>query len=348
MTERVAYFLNEGGIDRIVQQSRLFMNSLTRRKRMRYFVCPIAVLMVCFSISWAAAQDKVVVIPLNSARQLQNVVTVSPKGGDFTDPIAAVNSITAAADNPYLVLIGPGIYVLTQTLSMKPYVSITGSGQGITILTGAISSDTSADAAIVAGADNATLTNLTVENTGGTGGNTAVAIHNNFSSPMIQNVSATASGALFSAGVLNSFSTSRMDNVTASATGSILNIGVYNVGSGTYMTNVTASAEGGVQNYGVWNAGAPLAIMYNVNADAVNPLAGTTSYGIYNTTASPNLRNCRTDGDTNGIYVDAGSTVRVTQSSILNGFIVEVGGTLTCATSDNGVDLPLDPATCLP
>ena len=56
--------------------------------------------------------------------------------------MAAVASITdASALNRYLVVIGPGVYTLSQPLVMKDYVSVAGSGQETTILSGAIGSD---------------------------------------------------------------------------------------------------------------------------------------------------------------------------------------------------------------
>ena len=65
------------------------------------------------------AHNSVVVVPLITAKRLGNVVTVSHSGGDFTDPIAAVASITDASfTNPYVVMIGPGLYTLNQTLEM--------------------------------------------------------------------------------------------------------------------------------------------------------------------------------------------------------------------------------------
>ena len=71
----------------------------------------------------------VISVPANS---LKNVVTVAKGKGQFTDPVAAVNSISdASVDNPYLVVIGPGVYTLTQTLVMKEYVDIEGSGAGL-------------------------------------------------------------------------------------------------------------------------------------------------------------------------------------------------------------------------
>ena len=78
----------------------------------------------------------------DNAMQLKNVVTVSAHGGNFTDPVAAVNSITdASTSNRYLVVIGPGEYTITQTLIMKPHVDIIGSEKDTTKLRGAISSN---------------------------------------------------------------------------------------------------------------------------------------------------------------------------------------------------------------
>ena len=92
----------------------------------------------------AYAQNRVVVIPFFSddAASLANVVTVSRSGGDFTNPIDALNSITDnEAGNTYIILIGPGIYDLTESLVMKPFVNIIGSGKYITHIRGNIADD---------------------------------------------------------------------------------------------------------------------------------------------------------------------------------------------------------------
>lgn len=65
-----------------------------------------------------------------------NVIVVAKSGGDFTDPVAALNSIVdASATNRYLVKIMPGVYdVAPVTLFMKDFVEVEGSGRGVTEL----------------------------------------------------------------------------------------------------------------------------------------------------------------------------------------------------------------------
>lgn len=86
-----------------------------------------------------------------------HVVVVAKAGGEFTDPLTAIASITdASASNPYLLKIMPGIYDFGgNLLQMKPYVDIEGSGQNVTVL--------KAGLRVVWGEDNAEIRNLTIE-----------------------------------------------------------------------------------------------------------------------------------------------------------------------------------------
>ncbi|MDH3328623.1 MAG: hypothetical protein OEM01_05265, partial [Desulfobulbaceae bacterium] len=121
------------------------------------------------SFSSVAAHEQVVVVPLNSSKKLANIITVAKSGGDFTNPVAAVASITdASGSNSYLVVIGPGSYTLTEPLIMKRNVSIAGSGRNATTLTGYISSATAdSSSAIVVGAQFTQLSDITIVNRGG-------------------------------------------------------------------------------------------------------------------------------------------------------------------------------------
>lgn len=278
---------------------------------MKLFVQLAVAFVFCLSMSIAAAQEKVVVIPLNSAKKLKNVVTVSAKGGDFTDPVAAVNSIADATEtNPYLLLIGPGIYTLTQTLVMKPYVNIAGSGQEATKLTGSISSSTVAASAMVAGANNAALSDLTVENKGGSAA--SIGLYNDNSSPVIHNVTFHVTGGVGNVGVMNiNSSKPTMRDVGVEATGGNECYGVSNnSGSVPFMTGVIVTATAGTENYGLRSAGTSGASILHSILMAV----GGISYAI------------KVD--------DAGGNVRVLHSTIMGN--TSSAGILVCLQSDDG------------
>lgn len=86
------------------------------------------------------------------------VLVVSPSGGHFASVQAALDSITdAGSSKRYLIQVAPGVY--SEQVTMKPFVDIAGSGQGLTILQGFGN-------ATVVGASNAELRDLTVENLG--------------------------------------------------------------------------------------------------------------------------------------------------------------------------------------
>jgi len=74
------------------------------------------------------------------AKKSANVIVVSKDGrGDFTDPVAAMASITGASEsNPYLLKIEPGVYDIgVNTLLGKPWVDVQGAGENTTVVTGA-------------------------------------------------------------------------------------------------------------------------------------------------------------------------------------------------------------------
>ncbi|PIE55861.1 MAG: hypothetical protein CSA34_06850 [Desulfobulbus propionicus] len=114
-----------------------------------------------------SAKEKVVVIPMLANKSMNNIVTVAKSGGDFTDLQKAIDSITdASLENPYLIVIAPGRYRVEQTITMKPWVSITGSGQKVTTLWGNIGSSSIDTAAIIQGASDVELSNISIANLG--------------------------------------------------------------------------------------------------------------------------------------------------------------------------------------
>jgi hypothetical protein len=309
--------------------------------------------LLCFWLSSGAqAADRVVVIPMGSASPLQNIVTVAKANGKFTDPVAAVNSITdASATNPYLVLIAPGKYTLTATMVMKPYVDISGSGEYITKLAGAISSTDTATSAIVKGANHATLSNLSISNTGGN--SCSIGIYTtglDFSARLQQVLTTVSGGSNFTFGVYNTdHSSPIMTDVNVIVQGSVdgngFNFGVLNQDySSPIMTRVNTVAQGGIFNYGVNNTDHSSPIMTDVNTAA--PGGGSTykNYGVFNCIfSSPQIRRSTLAGYNNGLVHDDSVTTTISQSTILNGVS---GGGYTCVACDNGAGSALSPA-CL-
>lgn len=281
----------------------------------------ITTIVVCMTLcrtlpSWAA--DKVVIIPMGSTKPLKNVVTVAKGNGNFTDPVAAVNSITdASATNPYLVLIAPGIYTLTTTLTMKPYVDISGSGENVTHLTGPIStSNGDATSAVVAGANHATLSNLSISNTGGNSNAFGIYAKEVGNTCRFQNLTITVAGGSSSYGVFNDGNSSpTMTEMTITASGTSNNGGIVNTyHASPILTEVTVSAEGGTgSNFGVENF----------------------------FLSSPKIRRSTLTGTTKGLY-NSNSTATVSQSTITNGSTVTGS---TCVACDNGSGVALT-ASC--
>jgi len=195
-----------------------------------------------------------------------NVAIVATTGGDFTDPLTAMNNIssvcgTPSASNPCLVKIMPGVYNIgANSLQMKDYVDIEGSGENVTAIIGTVDG---ASTGVIKGASNATIRLLSVQNVGG--GSNSVGFYNVNASPKMRQITVSASG------------------------GSNKNYGIFNsTGSQPIMTNVTSSASGGNWSYGVYNYNGSSPLMDDVRASASG---GTTNTGIHNQAASPVLVN---------------------------------------------------------
>lgn len=308
----------------------------------------LLVFLITFSIlspaGIALAADRVVVIPLaGSKKPLKNIVTVAKGNGDFTDLVAAVDSITdASANNPYLVIIAPGEYSFAKTLAMKEYVDISGSGENVTRLIGAIGQGTyDASSAIVEAANHATLSNLSVVNTGDgeysigiyttglnataklqqvtvmvSGGSvTSSGIVNSLSSPKMSAITATVSGWYNVYGVHNSDSSPEMFQVEAIASEGYTTIGINNVSSSPRMREVTASATftrlGVGYTYGIRNQNYSDPIMTRVTTTAEG---GRYIYGLSNSgNSSPTMTEVIVKASGSGlknwaIYLDASSS----------------------------------------
>ena len=327
-------------------------------KRTKGILCLIGVLFLLAPPAVLAQDDlMLMMIPaVSGSRPLKNVITVAKANGKFTDPVAAVNSISdASVDNPYLVVIGPGVYTITQTLVMKPFVDIAGSGANVTKIKGAISTGSAATSAIISGASYSALSSLTVENNGGS--TYSIALYNSHVNyATVSNVTARANNGTQSRAVFNENAYITMTNITthvvngvtqigvhntdtsivkitnlyAYTYGGTNNFGVYNVASGgCWLTDVTTNVYGGVNNYGVYNNSSNIR-MTGVHAEGIG---GTgNNYGVYNDSSYPKILRSTMNGSI-GLYSTGGTTI-VSQSTILGG--VSGAGTKKCVGCDDG------------
>lgn len=259
------------------------------------FFCFVGVSLV---VSTSFAHNKVTVIPLNTSKRLANVIAVSVNGGDFSNPVDAIASISTTGvrapseTNPYLIVIGPGVYTLTEPLVMKTYVSISGAGQDVTTLQGTISGGSTDTSAVVIGTNNVTLSDLTIKNIGG--GPTSIALYNNSSSPVMKNVTLIASGGTSeNYALLNKASSPELTNVTATASvipgTSGYCIAIANSSnSSPLMTNITATSSGATTNWGISN-GSSSPTMKNVTVNVSEGLYNTGVQNDYST--NPIMRN---------------------------------------------------------
>ena len=223
-------------------------------------LCAKSVFCFVLLISSAAAQNTVVVIPMagDDLKPLANIVTVATANGDFSDPIAAIASITdASVNNPYLLVFAPGVYDIgTQQFQMKPFVDVTGSGENVTKLTGSISSALNdATQAFVLGADNSRIQHLTIENINGVS-DKVTGIYNGFAaSSLISNVTINLSGTITQTGIYQQQSSNPISDVTITVSGGGNSRGIISSSSTIVVSNAFVNVSGTLGVYGIQTDG---------------------------------------------------------------------------------------------
>ena len=242
-----------------------------------------------------------------------NVILVAPVRGDFTSIQAAINSvISPSVSNPYLIVVAPGLY--TESITLTPYVDVQGSGVNLTTITHDGSTPT------VTGADHSELRSLTVINTGG--GASATGIMNINTSPTLRDVVVHVSGGLTNTGLYQTVISTEsgqwdwatdwsghplLVNSRVIVSGGLAAYGLYDVAAintlgastnqsvtlTTTLQNSAIEVLGGEANYGFYNAPS-----LTIGAAAVNNLVGVwldlqdsaltisgagQNYGVYDT-----------------------------------------------------------------
>jgi hypothetical protein len=184
---------------------------------MRYTLAYIALLLQFFALG---------------AVHAQNVITVAHTGGDFTSPVDALDAIgttlpASAPGNRYLVVVEPGVYVVSRSVNMKPFVDLQGSGVKTTVIRGAIPFDNGGPVfgseGVINAASRSEIRQLTVRNTVESISGIGIAVIGTRGS-LISDVRSVARGGADDSGnwkygirIVNSRNT-RLDNVVARGT----------------------------------------------------------------------------------------------------------------------------------
>jgi len=244
---------------------------------------------VPYALQAQAAADADTVDGLHASElgtHYQNVVVVAKSGGDYTDVQAAIDGITgAAADNPYLVWVAPGVY--SETVTMKPYVHLQGAGQEATVITStATSSAWPPTQATLVLASDTSLRELTVGNGGAGDSNVALLAMAGMTRTLAADVTARSLGGGVGnlAIVLSGSGTGvTLQQVTALAeNGSGHNIGLVNISdAAAVLRGGTFTGRGGDYGWGIFTTDSGTALEA-VGVSVLGENGNNHNVGLYN------------------------------------------------------------------
>lgn len=273
----------------------------------------------------------------------RNVIVVATAGGDFTSPVDAMNAIVdASASNPYLVKIMPGVYDIgANTVQMKPFVDIEGSGENVTIIQGNPDSQT---AGVINGASDAELRFLKVKNYGT--GTWSIGIYNNNAALLLNHMFVEVTGGLNAVGMYNvSIPTDsldmRMHSIELIVTGGTTCYGIYNDRAWYILadSSIISKCTGVAVNYGAYNINSPT----QFKRTSLLGMRGGTNYGFYNAGGAPPRIE---EGITTGDVLSASGTVYIAGTRLNTPVGPPGAGTLKCVGTYNGFFDPVGP-NCL-
>jgi hypothetical protein len=214
-----------------------------------------------------------------------NVAVVAKSGGDYVDPVTAMNDSATwcgipSATNPCMLKIMPGVYDIGSNRLFTPeFVDIEGSGEGVTRIKG------NSDSWMIWLVSE--LRFITVENYGGNGAVIGYTYASNGQGATILShvtliVSPSNSGNGFTG-----WSSSTLNNVTVKVSGGSGD-GVKSVGNGSLtLNNVTVNIDSNMfRAYGIHSEGGDV-ILNNVNVSA---LGSSYSFGVYFTSGSLTIK----------------------------------------------------------
>lgn len=270
--------------------------------------------------------------PIGPTAHYANVIVVAKSGGDYSDPVEAVNfaNNVATAENPYLVKVMPGLYNVVQRVALGQHVNLEGAGTTATTIHGTNIAD-----GVVTTTGNNSISNLRIESVtdGSVTNNIALSVNNSYNLPVlettIKHVVLSAQGESYNSyGLREDFTTVIGDDIRATATGAGYSMGMYLTNASPQISNSVAIGSGGsiaigVQVRNIYNpssypAGTPAPTFTNLVAEGRNS-SQTIGFWNFNCTFNPKIRNSRMAGALWALHTEAtsyNSTTYVANSEI--------------------------------
>ena len=257
----------------------------------------------------------------------QNVVVVAESGGDYQSVQAAIGSIIdAAADNPYLVWVAPGVYA--EQVTMKPYVHLQGAGQDATVISSSVGGGAwpPMTATLVLTRDTS-LRDMTLVNQGVVTLNLALLAPGGTTGARVTDVTARTEGSGVNNWALllgaSGPGAVTLEQVTGLAeNGSNINVGLANyAGMAARLRGGSFTGRGGEKGYGI-DSGNGTTLEAN-GVTALGEEGSSRNYGLSNTAAA--------------------------KASVRGGFFTGRGGTFTYGiySADSATDLDAAGVTAL-
>ncbi len=353
------------------------------RKFPNQFSSMLAVITFIFfvAVDPAISHTSVVVVPLGDSpvEGLANIVTVAKENGDFEDPASAVASISdATEDNPYMVYVAPGTYILESRIELSPYVHLIGSGKHLTILDGSFGeANGGAGAAVISIVDpevfvrHTSIQGMRIINRGNGSGGVVVGVYCDECNSKIKDVDVDVFGGTTNLGIdvsgpggvhlegssvealggaisiaIQIFSTnsSLHDVVAIAEDATSTNVGIQ-VSQGSIDTHkVSANATGGSYGYGIRLIG----LGSDLDDVDVNGSGSDEGYGIHildiGSFFTSTVRNSKMQGSDDGFNNTTRVTTNISHSVVQDG--VGGAGAKTCVAVSNGAGSALS-TSCL-
>ncbi|HEX2913436.1 MAG TPA: right-handed parallel beta-helix repeat-containing protein [Chloroflexia bacterium] len=272
---------------------------------------------------------------------LSHTIIVSPDGTPTENGTALLTAMTTisnsnpSASNPWLLKLEPGSYDLgSQSLTLKSYVDLEGSGEDTTTISSTVASGAfPPTAATLMAASNSEIRNLKVTNTS----NAAVLLPAQAINVKLTHLTTSAtnsgSGDTFGLVAINGSTFTVKDSTLSGSAGSPDNIGMLSYGGTGTVQNSTMTGNGGSISIGLYILNSGVVTVQNSTMTASN---ATNAYGATNGGTLTVQNSFLTSSGSVSSYGLAGAgTSRISGSELAGSTGTLNGNNATCVASYN-------------